>query len=88
MADSQGKTVKPIKVFRLRGTSVSVFANPVKNKDAQDSTFYKFSVQRTYKDSNGEFRQTSTFALDDLPVVWLLVQKAWEFTLALQAKKD
>ncbi len=45
MADSKQGT-KPIKVFRKRGVSVSVFANTVKDKSFP---MYKVAIQRTYK---------------------------------------
>jgi len=38
---------KPVKTFRLRGISVSVFANQAKS-EGRDIVFHKVSVQRTY----------------------------------------
>jgi len=71
--------VKPAKVFRRRGISVSVFANVVK-LDGRNVTLHKVTAQRTYK-SGDEFKATTAFSRDDLPLVSLLIGHAWEFIL-------
>ena len=71
--------VKPVKVFRSRGVSASVFANHAKS-DGRDITFHKVSLQRTWKDGD-EWKTTTSFGRDDLPVARLLLDRAWEFIL-------
>ena len=71
--------VKPAKVFRRRGIAVSVFANPTEI-DGRIVSFYKVTIQRTYRDGD-EFKTTTAFGRDDLPIVSLLVGQAWEFIL-------
>ena len=76
--DNSKAPSKPVKVFRLLGISASVFANrPFKGSN---TPFYKVSLQRTYKDGD-EFRTTTSFSRDDLPVADLLIRRAWEFIL-------
>lgn len=77
---------KPVQVFRLRGISASVFANTAK-ADGRDVVFHKVSVQRIYRDNDGEFKSTTSFGRDDLPTVSLLVQRAWEFILDVEANR-
>ena len=80
---------KPIKTIRLRGVSASIFANRVK-VEGRDRTFHKVSVQRSYKDGD-EWKQTTSFGRDDLPVVNTVLQRAWEFILdteALRGKEE
>ena len=72
-------STKPVKVFRSRGVSASIFANHAKS-DGRDITFHKVSLQRTWKDGD-EWKSTSSFGRDDLPVVRLLLDRAWEFIL-------
>ena len=72
-------STKPVKVFRSRGVSASIFANHAKS-DGRDITFHKVSLQRTWKDGD-EWKTTSSFSRDDLPVVRLLLDRAWEFIL-------
>ena len=81
--ENSNKPSKPAKVFRLRGVSASVFAN--KAAKGRDVPFYKVSLQRTYKDGD-EFKTTTSFSRDDLPVVNLAVQRAWEFILETEVE--
>jgi len=74
---------KPVKVFRIRGVSASVFENQSRS-EGRDLTFFKVSLQRTYKDGN-EFKSTSSFSRDDIPVARHLLQEAWEFILHAEA---
>ena len=80
---------KPIKVFRLRGVKASVFENQGKS-GSESVVFHKVSLQRVYRDGN-EWKTTQSFGRDDIPVVRLLLQRAWEWLLeasAAQYKDD
>ncbi len=79
-------TVKPEHVFRLRGISVSVFANTTK-MDKRTVTFRKVSMQRSYRDDDGEWQTTTSFGRDDLPVVQLLLERAYAFILDTEANR-
>jgi hypothetical protein len=76
---------KPVKVIRLRGVSASIFANHAKS-DGRDITFHKVSIQRSYKDGE-EWKQTTSLGRDDLPVVNLVLKRAWEFILDTEASR-
>ena len=87
MADSKNaESLKPVQKYRLRGISVSIFANPVKS-NGEDTVFHKVSIQRAYRDGD-EFRTTSSFGRDDLPVVELLTRRAWEFIHDAESSRD
>lgn len=74
---------KPEKVFRLRGISASIFANKAKS-EGRDITFRKVSVQRAYKDGD-DWKNTTSFGRDDLPVLQIVLQRAHEFILDTEA---
>ena len=76
---------KPIKSIRLRGVSASIFANKAK-VEGREMTFHKVSVQRSYKDGD-EWKTTTSFSRDDLPVVNIVLQRAWEFILDTEASR-
>ena len=78
-------SVKPVHVIRLRGITASVFANSAETKNG-DVTFHKVTVQRTYKDGN-EFKTITTFGRDDLPIVRLRTDRAWQFILDTEATR-
>lgn len=77
--------VKPAKVFRRRGIAVSVFANPTEI-DGRLVSFHKVTMLRTYRNGS-EFKTTTSFGRDDLPIVNLLVGQAWEFILDAEASR-
>jgi hypothetical protein len=74
---------KPVKVFRVRGISASVFQNQ-STAEGRDGVFYRVTLQRTYKDG-AEFKTTSSFNRDELPVARHVLQQAWEFILGAEA---
>ena len=74
---------KPVKVFRDRRLSVSVFPNRVTVRD-QVRTFHNVSIQRTYKDGDG-YKATHSLGKDDLPVIQLLLAQAWEWIVQEEA---
>ena len=76
---------KPVKVFRLRGISASVFANTAKSGE-REITFHKVSLQRTYKDGD-DWKTTTSFGRDDLPTAQLVLSRAWEFILDAEASR-
>ncbi len=70
---------KPVKVFKHRGISVSVFENATE-KDGQQQTFYKASVRRTFKQGD-EFVSNANFGRDELPIARVLMDRAWQWML-------
>src|SRR5947209_20040519 len=79
---------KPVKTIRLRGVSASIFANHAKS-EGRDITFHKVSLQRAYKDGN-DWKHTTSFGRDDLPLLKKAVDQAWDFILGVEAasRKD
>ncbi|MCC7420566.1 MAG: hypothetical protein IT428_09805 [Planctomycetaceae bacterium] len=84
MENSTAKSAKPVWALRLKGVSVSVFEN--KSEDGK-TTFHKVSLQRSYRQDD-EWKTTQSLSRDDLPIAQLLMQKAWEFILQAEAKKN
>ena len=80
-SETQGK--KPVKTFRHRAISVSVFENTTKEGKR---VFYSATPKRTYKVGD-EFRHSSSFTRDDLPIVEHLLKQAWLFVLEADSKK-
>lgn len=74
---------KPVKTFRIRGISASVFENEVQS-EGQPVRFFKVSLQRAFR-QDGEFKHNSSFGRDDLPVAMHVLREAWEFILEAEA---
>lgn len=80
MTNNKETNNKPVKKFQIRGISASLFENTSEN----GSTFYKVSILRTFKDGD-QFKTTSTFGRDDLPIVETLTRQAWHEILKREA---
>jgi hypothetical protein len=78
---------KPVQAFRMRGISASVFANDVTTDDGRELTRFDVSIQRRYRDGD-EFKTTTSFRRDDLPILQLLARRAWEFIVDEEAAPD
>lgn len=74
---------KPVKVFRDRGLSVSVFANKATVGD-REMTFFNTYIQRSYKDGD-QYKTTHALGKDDLPRGQLLFAQAWEWIVNEEA---
>ena len=75
---------KPVKVFRYRGISASVFENATHDQDHQPMRFFKVNLQRAFK-RDGKFEHNSSFGRDDIPVAVRVLNRAWEFILESEA---
>lgn len=73
-------STKPLKTFRLKGVSASVF----ENRSEQDALYHKVQIVRTYKSDDG-FKTTNVFSRDELPIVSLVAKQSWEFILNHEA---
>ena len=70
---------KPEKVFKVGGCTASVFEN--ENSGPTGTTFRSVTLQRMYKDKDGNFQYTSSFKLNDIPKAALALEKAYDYLL-------
>ena len=74
---------KPVKTFRFRGISASVFENTT-HADNQPVRFFKVNLQRAFK-RDGKYEHNSSFGRDDIPVAIHVLNQAWQFILETEA---
>ena len=65
---------KPIRSFREGDASVSIWA-----REYNARTFHSCTFERSYKDSSGQRKYTSSFGLDDLGHLVTVAQRASEY---------
>jgi hypothetical protein len=80
---SQEEKRAPIKVFRVEDCSASVWQreHAVQGKPMK---FYSVTLERSYKDRDGEWKYTKSFDADALGKVVTLCQQASEYIRDLQ----
>jgi len=75
---------EPEKTFEAGGCRASVFANEIQ-KDGKAAVIKKVSIQKRYMDKEGKWQSTNSYAVNDLPKLIVVAQKAYEY---LTGKKN
>jgi hypothetical protein len=68
--------MKPTKKFSAGAVVATVWTNQAKDSDGEYKTI---SIERNYKDSEGNWKSTATLRTSDLPKASLVLNKAYEF---------
>jgi len=69
----------PEKRFSTGAISAAVWQNQGKSKEGEAVSFRTVSLQRRYKDKEGNWQSSSSLRVNDLPRASLVLQKAYEF---------
>ncbi len=77
--------VKPEKKFKVGACSASIFVNEIETGVGIISV-KNVSLQKTFKNKEGDFQSNSTFKINDIPKAILALKKAYEY-LVLENKK-
>jgi len=71
---------QPQKKFRAGAISATIWENQAM-KDGQPSAYNTISFERGYKDKQGEWKNTHSLRVSDIPKAVLVLNKAYEFLL-------
>ncbi len=78
---------KPERVFQHGGVKAAIFANE-HEKDGQNFTKNRISVQKVYRDKEGMFKTTTSLDVNDLPKAVLVLQKAFDYLTVRHEPED
>jgi len=70
------------------GISAAVWANEVTTKGGKKVTMLKATVERRYKDRDGQWKSSSSFARNEIPLAIYSLQKAMEHIIEGQKDDD
>jgi hypothetical protein len=76
-----GVPARPDQEFRVGAVRVAVWINPRQTSDGKSFNSHKVVLERTYKDSRGDFQTTQALELNDIPKAILALKKTYEFCL-------
>ncbi len=77
----------PVKSFRSGAIQVAIWENENVTSDGQQMKFKTVSFERRYKDKNGNWQNTNSLRVNDLPKAALILQKAYEY-LVLSGEEE
>lgn len=81
--------IKPERTIRIGAISASIFANAREVGDEERTrTIRSVTLQRSYKDDEGNWRNTANFGLADLPIAIRVLQLAQEHVEAAEVAHD
>ena len=69
---------KPERKFRAGAISATVWLNQGQNKEGEPTEYNTISIERSYKDKEGNWQSTNSLRKNDLPKASLVLQKAYE----------
>ncbi len=78
------QTTRPVKEFRAGTIKAAIWANETES-GAGTSVRYSVQVQKRFRDSNGNWRDSRSFFPEDLPRLGLVVSSAFEYCVLQEA---
>jgi hypothetical protein len=69
----------PEKKFSTGAISATIWKNSGKSKAGQDVEYRTITLQRRYKDKNGQWQTSASLRVNDLPKAALVMNKAYEY---------
>jgi hypothetical protein len=77
--DQETNTVRPEKSFRIGAVRASVWKNVRQNKDGKTFETRTVTLDRSYKDPQGNYKSTNRFSAAEIPKAILLLQRSYEY---------
>lgn len=74
----QAKAKQPVKKVDVFPIQVSVWENLVKTQDSE-YTSHSVTIEKSYKDKDGNWQKTQSFNVSDLPKLQLALNDAYVF---------
>ena len=69
---------KPLKKFRAGQVSCALWENEITVEGGRSVQMLKATVERRYKDKNGEWKSSNSFSRNEIPLVKYCLDKALE----------
>ena len=70
------KSNRPVKRYKAKGVVASVFQRTGKT-NGQETTYETVSVQRPYKDAQGEWKYTESLRMNDIPEAIAVLERVY-----------
>ena len=77
--EQEASVVRPEKSFRIGAVRASVWKNIRESKDGKTYEARSVTIDRTYKDREGNYKSNNRFTAPEIPKAILLLQRAYEY---------
>ena len=82
------KSNQPMFKSRVGAVTATVWSNTIKKNDGTSFEKKSVSLERSYKDKDGEFKTSNSYDTADVPKAILALQKAYEVCTIKQNSTD
>ena len=72
---------KPEREFRVGQVKATIWSRERIGVKDQNAKAYSVSIQKSYQDDNGNWKNSTSFFPDDLPKLQLVLAKAYEYVM-------
>jgi len=78
------KGQKPVAKFKAGQVSAALWENEITVKNGHKATMLKATVERRYRDKDGNWKSSSSFSRNEIPLAIYCLQKAFEKIISEQ----
>jgi len=79
---------RPVAKFTAGQVSAAIWENEVTTKAGKKVTMLKATVERRYKDRDGQWKSSSSFARNEIPLAIYCLHKSFEHIIESQQDGD
>jgi len=79
---------RPVKKLQAGGVSAALWRNTVTLRNGQEIETLSVTLDRRYKDRNGEWRSSTSLQANDIPKAILVLSKAYAHMMARDESED
>jgi len=79
---------RPVAKFKAGQVSAAIWENEVTTKTGKQVTMLKATVERRYKDRDGEWKSSNSFSRNEIPFAIYCLQKSLEHIIEGQKNED
>ncbi len=79
---------RPVAKFSAGQVSAAIWGNEVTTKTGKTVTVLKATVERRYKDRDGQWKSSSSFSRNEIPFAIYCLQKSLDHIITSQQEED
>jgi hypothetical protein len=87
MSFKVNKMAGPVKKFQAGGISCSLWENEIQ-MNGEAKAVLKATVERRYKDRNGEWKSSNSYSRNEIPLVIHALEQAFSYMLQKRGTED
>jgi len=79
---------RPVAKFTAGQVSAAIWENEVTTKAGKKVTMLKATVERRYKDKDGQWKSPGSFSRNEIPLAMYCLQKSFDHIIESQKDED